>query len=80
MLCLNEENEGVKEILTVVFVEEDNIQRENEETQVSIFNRLGTEGSCSTAPDQYICTVCNKVYKRQKNLEKHRIGCEKEKG
>ena len=28
MLCLDEENEGVKEILTVVFVEEDNIQRE----------------------------------------------------
>ena len=80
MLCLDEENEGVKEILTVVFVEEDNIQTENEETQVSIFNRLGTEGSCSTAPDKYICTVCNKVYKRQKNLEKHRIGCEKEKG
>ena len=52
MLCLDEENEGVKEILTVVFVEEDNIQRENEETQVSIFNRLGTEGSCSTAPDK----------------------------
>ena len=80
MICLDEESEVVKDIPTVVFIDEDNIQRVNEETQVSIFNRLGTEGSCSTAPDKYICTVCNKVYKRQKNLEKHRIGCEKEKG
>ena len=86
MFCLDEESERVKEIPTVVFVDEDNIQRErerervNEETQVSIFNRLGTKGSCSTAPDKYVCTVCNKVYKRQKNLEKQRIGCEKEKG
>ena len=38
-------------------------ERVNEETQVSIFNRLGTKGSCSTAPDKYVCTVCNKVYK-----------------
>ena len=72
----------VKELkkFPVLFVDEDNIQRVNEETQVYIFNRLGTKGSCSTAPDKYVCTVCNKVYKRQKNLEKHRIGCEKEKG
>ena len=80
MFCLDQVNERVKEIPAVLFIDEDNIQRVNEETQVSIFNRLGTEGSCSTAPDKYICTVCNKVYKRQKNLEKHRIGCEKEKG
>ena len=80
IFCLDEESEGVKEIPTVVFVDEDNIQRVNEETEVSIFNRLVTEGSCSTAPDKYICTVCNKVYKRQKNLEQHSAGCEKEKG
>ena len=42
--CLDEESDGVKEILTVVFVDEDNIHREYEESQVSIFNRLGTEG------------------------------------
>ena len=41
---------------------------------------MRTEGSFSTAPDKCICTVRNKVYKRQKNLEKHRMGCEKEKG
>ena len=72
----------VKELkkFPVVFVDEDNIQRVNEETQESIFNRLGTEGSCSTAPDKYTCRICNKVYKQQKNLEKHRIGCEQEKG
>ena len=72
----------VKELkkFPVLFVDEDNIQRVNEETQVYIFNRLGTKGSCSTAPDKYICTVCNSVYKRQKNPEKHRIGYEKEKG
>ena len=80
IFCLEEESEEVKEIPTVVFVAEDDIQRVKEETQVSIFNRLGTEGSCLTAPDKYICTVCNKVYKRQKNLEKHRVPCEKEKG
>ena len=80
MFRLDEETEGVKEIPTVVFVDENNIQRVNEEAQVSIFNRLATEGLRSNAPDQYICTVCNKVYKRQKNLEKHRIECEKEKG
>ena len=80
MLCLDEESEGLKEITTVVFVDEDNIQRVNEETQVFIFNRLRTEGLCSTAPDKYICTVFNKVYKQQKNLEKHRIGCENKKG
>ena len=80
IFCLDEESEEVKELPTVVLVDDDNIQRMTEETQVSIFNRLGTEGSCSTAPDKYICTVCNKVYKRQKNLEKHRVGCEKEKG
>ena len=80
MLCLDEESEGLKEITTVVFVDEDNIQRVNEETQVFIFNRLRTEGLFSTAPDKYICTVCNKVYKQQKNLEKHRIGCENKKG
>ena len=77
MLCLDEETEGVKEIPTVVFVDENNIQRVNEETQVSIFNRLATEGLRSTAPDKYIFTVCNKVYKWQKN---HRIDSEKEKG
>ena len=80
IFCLDEESEEVKELPTVVLVDDDNIQRMTEETQVSIFNRLGTEGSCSAAPDKYICTVCNKVYKRQKNLEKHRVGCEKEKG
>ena len=74
---MDKEGEGIKEILTVVFVDKDNIQSVNEETQVSIFNRLGTKGSCSTAPDRCICTVCNKEYKRQKNLEKHR--CEKKK-
>ena len=67
IFCLDEESDEVKEISTVVFVDENNIQRVNEETQVSIFNRLDTEGSCSTAPDKYICTVCNKVYKRIKN-------------
>ena len=67
IFCLDEESDGVKEIPTVVFVDENNIQRVNEETQVSIFNRLDTEGSCSTAPNKYICTVCNKVYKRIKN-------------
>ena len=80
IFCLEGESEEVKEIPTVVFVAEDDIQRVKEETQVSIFNRLGTEGSCLTAPDKYVCTVCNKVYKRQKNLEKHRVPCEKEKG
>ena len=63
MLCLDEETEGVKEIPTVAFVDENNIQRVNEETQVSIFNRLATEGLRSPAPDKYIFTVCNKVYK-----------------
>ena len=77
---MEEESSGVKEIPTVVFVNEDNIQRVNEEIQVSIFNRLGRGGSCSTVPEKYICTVCNKVYKRIKNLEKRRAGCEKEKG
>ena len=66
IFCLDEESDGVKEIPTVVFVDENNIQRVNEETQVVISNRLGTEGSCSTEPDRYICTVCNKVYKRIK--------------
>ena len=80
IFCLEEESEEVKEIPTVVFVAEDDIQRVKEETQVSIFNRLGIEGSCLTAPDKYNSTVCNKVYKRQKNLEKHRVPCEKEKG
>ena len=80
IFCLDEESDEVKEISTVVFVDENNIQRVNEETQVVISNRLGTEGSCSTAPDRYICTVCNKVYKRIKNLEKHRVGSEREKG
>ena len=80
IFCLDEESDEVKEISTVVFVDENNIQRVNEETQVVISNRLATEGSCSTAPDRYICTVCNKVYKRIKNLEKHRVGSEKEKG
>ena len=76
---MDEESEGVKEIPTVVFVDEDNVQRVNEEIQVSIFNKLGTEGSCSAAPDKNVCTVCNKVYKQKKNLEKHRVWCEKEK-
>ena len=80
IFCLEEESEEVKEIPTVVFVAEDDIQRVKEETQVSIFNRLGIEGSCLTAPDEYNSTVCDKVYKRQKNLEKHRVACEKEKG
>ena len=52
MFCLDQVNERVKEIPAVLFIDEDNIQRVNEETQVSIFNRLGTEGSCSTAPDK----------------------------
>ena len=46
MFCFDEEIEEIKEIPTVVFADDDNIQRVNEETQVSIFNRLGTEGSC----------------------------------
>ena len=62
MFCLEEESEGVKEIPTVVFVAEYNIPIVTEETQVSIFNRLGTKLSCSTPPDKYICTVCNEVY------------------
>ena len=63
MFCLEEESEGVKEIpTTVVFVAEYNIPIVTEETQVSIFNRLGTKVSCSTPPDKYICTVCNEVY------------------
>ena len=62
MFCLDEEREGVKEIPTVVFVDEYNIPIVTQETQESIFNRLGTEVSRSTAPDKYICTVCNKVY------------------
>ena len=62
MFCLDEESEGVKEIPTVVFVDEYNIPIVTEETQESIFNRLGTEVPGSTAPDKYICTVCNKVY------------------
>ena len=60
--CLEEKSEGVKEIPTVVFVDEYNIPIVTEETQVSIFNRLGTKVSCSTVPDKYICTVCNEVY------------------
>ena len=62
MFCLEEASEGVKEIPTVVFVAEYNIPIVTEETQVSIFNRLGTKVSCSTPPDKYICTVCNEVY------------------
>ena len=62
MFCLEEESELVKEIPTVVFVAEYNIPIVTEETQVSIFNRLGTKVSCSTPPDKYICTVCNEVY------------------
>ena len=62
MFCLDEEREGVKEIPTVVFIAEYNIPIVTEETQKSIFNRLGTEVSRSTAPDKYICTVCNKLY------------------
>ena len=64
IFCSQEESEGVKEIPTVVFVDEDNIQRVNDETQVSIFSWLGTEELCSTTLNKYICAVCNKAYKR----------------
>ena len=62
MFCLEEESELVKKNPTVVFVAEYNIPIVTEETQVSIFNRLGTKVSCSTPPNKYICTVCNEVY------------------
>ena len=52
IFCLDEESKGVKETSTVVFADVDNVQRINEETQVSIFNRLATERSGSTATDK----------------------------
>ena len=61
MFCFDEEIEGIKEIVTVVFADDDNIQRVNEENQVSIFNSLGTEGSCSHLMNIFV--VSNKVNK-----------------
>ena len=69
MFCLDQVNERVKEIPAVLFIDEDNIQRVNEETQVSIFNRLGTEGSCSTAPDKTFVQSAKKCINDKESRE-----------
>ena len=46
----------------------------------AISNRLGATGLFFTVPNKYAFTVCSKVYKKQKHLDKHCIVCKKEKG
>lgn len=53
-----------------MFIDESNNLRVKKGTQVAISNRLDAAGSFSTVPDKYTCTVCNKGYKKQLNLEK----------
>lgn len=53
-----------------MFIDESNNLRVKKGTQVAISNRLDAAGSFSTVPDKYTCTVCNKDYKKQLNLEK----------
>ena len=61
----------IVDMLTAVFVSEENILSVTEDTEASIGMRLSESG--------FTCSIFSKAYNRQKNLEKHNANSMKEK-